>query len=124
MGGSWYYKAAMRCYLTENPDKSETDWSELSLDTKFEYKRPIRVKGEGTPGKFYTRIHNPKYQLVEITRANAHHHFALCFESVEAPCDTLEPTYHSPVPLERAADVIESVIKPDESHRDQSQVSV
>ena len=110
MGGSWYYNIAMRCYLTENPDKSETDWSELSLDTKFEYKRPVRIKGEGTPGKFYFRIANPKYQLVEITRENAHHHFALCFESVE------DPTSNLPIPLDQAAAAIESALIVNNAH--------
>jgi hypothetical protein len=110
MGGSWYYNAAMKCYLTENPGKSETDWSELSLDTKFEYKRPIRVKGEGTPGKFYFRITNPKYQLVEITRENALHHFTMCFESIEDPISI------SPIPLDQAAAAIESAVIVNNAH--------
>lgn len=51
-------------------------------ETWFVEKRPRRIKGEGTPGKFYFRITNPKYQLVEITKINANHHWQLCFESV------------------------------------------
>jgi len=47
-----------------------------------EQKRPKQIKGEGMPGKFYFRINSPKYQLVEITKENAYHHYLLCFESV------------------------------------------
>jgi hypothetical protein len=55
----------------------------LQNDTNWrEQKRPIKIKGEGTPGKFYFRISNPNYQLVEITRENAYHHYLLCFESI------------------------------------------
>ena len=71
------------CYLMENPGKSISDWNELGVDEKMQYnKRPVRIKGEGIPGKFYFRITSPKYQLVEITPSNASHHYTLCFESV------------------------------------------
>ena len=56
---------------------------ETSGDTTWKTeKRPQRIKGEGTPGKFYFRNTSPKYQLVEIKKENAYHHYLLCFESV------------------------------------------
>ena len=68
----------------DNSTKSETlDFEASQNDMNWrEQKRPRKIKGEGTPGKFYFRITNPKYQLVEITKKNAHHHYLLCFESV------------------------------------------
>ena len=59
-------------------DEKET----VSDMTWLKEKRPKQIKGEGTPGKFYFRITNPKYQLVEITKKNAYHHYLLCFESI------------------------------------------
>lgn len=61
----------------------QIDEKETVDDTTWQQqKRPRKIKGEGTPGKFYFRITNPKYQLVEITKKNAYHHYLLCFESV------------------------------------------
>lgn len=63
--------------------KNENNQQQMIEDVDWrEQKRPRKIKGEGTPGKFYFRITNPTYQLVEITRKNAHHHYTLCFESV------------------------------------------
>ena len=71
------------CYLMENPDKIDSDWYNMSIDERKEYhKRPVRIEGEGTPGKFYFCITNPTYQLVEITPSNAKHHYLMCFESI------------------------------------------
>lgn len=83
--GEFVYKHAIRCYREENPGTSVEDWDILPNDAKqLYYKRPVKIPGEGTPGKFYFRITNPKYQLVEITKANALHHYSLCFESIPA----------------------------------------
>lgn len=59
-----------------NPTQSYCD------ETWKQEKRPRKIKGEGTPGKFYFRITSPKYQLVEINKKNAYHHYLLCFESI------------------------------------------
>ena len=69
--------------MTHNNKIHIADDAQIDEDMNWrEQKRPRQIKGEGTPGKFYFRITNPEYQLVEISRENAHHHYQLCFESV------------------------------------------
>ncbi len=66
-----------------NTKYTQLDFAASQNDTTWrEQRRPQKIRGEGTPGKFYFRITNPKYQLVEITRENAYHHYLLCFESM------------------------------------------
>ena len=51
-----------------NTKYTQLDFAASQNDTTCrEQRRPQKIRGEGTPGKFYFRITNPKYQLVEIT---------------------------------------------------------
>ena len=73
----------MWCYLMENEDKTPSDWTDLNVEEKKKYdKRPVKLKSEGTPGKFYFRLNNSKYKLVEMAPKDAKHHYLMCFESM------------------------------------------